>query len=76
VITFRGEGYHLGVQSSDETSEGDLLEFYGLHRVGVGILRLAPCWIGVVEDVLWYYTQPARSARRKMCNPLSCTKHN
>jgi len=34
VITFRGEGYHLGVLSSDETSGGDLLEFYDLHRVG------------------------------------------
>jgi len=29
VITFRGEGYHLGVRSSDKTSGGDLLEFYG-----------------------------------------------
>ncbi len=34
VITFRGEGYHLGVHSSNETSGGDPLEFYGLHRVG------------------------------------------
>jgi hypothetical protein len=28
------EGYQLGVHSSDETSGGDLLEFYVLHRVG------------------------------------------
>jgi hypothetical protein len=35
VITFRGEGYHLGVRSSDETSGGNPLEFNGLHRVGV-----------------------------------------
>jgi hypothetical protein len=34
VITFRGEGYHLGVHNFDETSGGDLLEFYDLHRVG------------------------------------------
>jgi hypothetical protein len=34
VITFRGEGYHLGVRSSDETSGGNPLEFNGLHRVG------------------------------------------
>jgi hypothetical protein len=34
VITFRGEGYHLGVHSFDETSEGDPLEFNGLHCVG------------------------------------------
>ncbi len=34
VITFKGEGYHLGVCSSNETSGGDPLEFYGLHRVG------------------------------------------
>jgi len=34
VITFRGKGYHLGVCSFDETSGGDSLEFYGLHRVG------------------------------------------
>ncbi len=33
VITFRGEGYHLGVRSSDETNGGDPLEFNGLHRV-------------------------------------------
>ncbi len=33
VITFRGEGYHQGVHNSDETNGGDLLEFYGLHRV-------------------------------------------
>jgi len=32
-ITFRGEGYHLGVRNFDETSGGDLLEFYGLHHV-------------------------------------------
>jgi hypothetical protein len=35
MITFRGEGYHLGVSRSDETNAGDLLEFNGLHRVGV-----------------------------------------
>jgi hypothetical protein len=34
VITFRGEGYHLGVRSFDETSGGNPLEFIGLHRVG------------------------------------------
>jgi hypothetical protein len=34
VIIFRGEGYHLGVCSSDETSGGDPLEFYSLHHVG------------------------------------------
>jgi hypothetical protein len=34
VITFKGEGYHLGIRSSDETSGGDLLEFYNLHHVG------------------------------------------
>jgi hypothetical protein len=33
VITFRGEGYHLGVRSFDETSGGDPLEFNDLHRV-------------------------------------------
>ncbi len=33
VITFRGEGYHLGVRSSNETSGGDPLKFNGLHRV-------------------------------------------
>ncbi len=36
VITFRGEGYHLGVRNSDETSMGNPLEFNGLHRVGGG----------------------------------------
>jgi hypothetical protein len=35
VITFKGEGYHLGVRSSDETSGGDPLEFNSLHRVWV-----------------------------------------
>jgi hypothetical protein len=34
VITFKGEGYHLGVRSFDETSGGDPLEFNNLHRVG------------------------------------------
>jgi hypothetical protein len=34
VITFRGEGYHLGVRSSNETSGGDPLEFNDLHHVG------------------------------------------
>jgi hypothetical protein len=34
VITFRGEGYHLGVHSSDETNGGDPLEFNDFHRVG------------------------------------------
>ncbi len=33
VITFKGEGYHLGVRSFDETSGGDPLEFYSLHCV-------------------------------------------
>jgi hypothetical protein len=33
VITFGGEGYHLGVHSSDETSGSYPLEFNGLHRV-------------------------------------------
>jgi hypothetical protein len=39
VITFRGEGYHLGVRSSDETSGDDPLEFYILHRVGTPMLE-------------------------------------
>jgi hypothetical protein len=34
VITFKGEGYHLGVRYFDETSGGNPLEFNGLHRVG------------------------------------------
>ncbi len=34
VITFRGDGYHVGVCNSDETSEGDPLEFNDLQRVG------------------------------------------
>ncbi len=33
VITFRGEGYHLGVRSFNETG-GNPLEFIGLYRVG------------------------------------------
>jgi hypothetical protein len=34
VITFRGEGYHLEIRSSDETSGDNPLEFNGLHCVG------------------------------------------
>jgi hypothetical protein len=34
VITFRREGYHLGVRNSNETSGADPLEFNDLHRVG------------------------------------------
>jgi hypothetical protein len=34
VITFRGEGYHLGACNSDEISGGGSLEFNGLHHVG------------------------------------------
>ncbi len=49
VITFRGEGYHLGVCSSDETNGGDSMEFYGLHHVGgdPGYM-VHPCKSGVV----------------------------
>ncbi len=38
VITFTGEGYHLTICNFDETSGGDPLEFYGLHRVGVTLV--------------------------------------
>jgi hypothetical protein len=38
VITFRGDGYQLGVCSFNETSGGDLLEFYDLQCVGVTLV--------------------------------------
>jgi hypothetical protein len=49
VITFRGQGYHLGVRNSNETSGGDPLEFNGLHLVGgdPGYM-VHPCYSGVI----------------------------
>ncbi len=44
VITFRGEGYHLGVCSFDETSGDDPLEFNNLQHVrGDPSYMVYPC---------------------------------
>ncbi len=52
MITFKGEGYHLGVHNFDETSGGNPLEFNGLHCVGGDLgYMVYPFYNGVVSGV-------------------------
>ncbi len=52
MITFKGDGYHLGVCNFDETIGGDPLEFYDLQRLGVTLVT----WYTHVRAVLFSKT--------------------